>query len=444
MYNIKTSVIMKNLMNFSKLAITALITSSLFVACGEEISETTCDTQYTANTGNVKNAGIAVDLGLPSGTKWANMNVGATSESDNGVLFVWGDATGSQLMAKDLTSYTNVTDQTSVEKLFEMYKGAENDGVVSDTTTLAIIAEAKLINTTSVTDAEIRETILAFVEAKLDDAKSKNTEKGTFVYEATLKNNDFDLIVNLDGDMYIERLPNIKEVLKLDHNPAAQDTIDYYKKYVYEKETTLSIDRIGSKSVKYYNSWLANNYADVKDQFGVLMRKDYTGGDIGSAPKDRLDDKKKDNLTFVPAYSIVKNANHDPATANWGGNWRMPTTADFVELLEYCEWEFVGNGYKVTSKVEGNNNSIFLPAAGYRYGDQWYGNGNAGYYATGEIIGTYHFPSMADQLSGSKGELVSTENMPNMLIFQHGQYNSLDIYNNLSTSFGVSVRPVTD
>jgi hypothetical protein len=30
-----------------------------------------------------------------------------------------------------------------------------------------------------------------------------------------------------------------------------------------------------------------------------------------------------------------------------------------------------------------------------------------------------------------------------MLIFQHGQYNSLDIYNNLSTSFGVSVRPVT-
>ena len=33
--------------------------------------------------------------------------------------------------------------------------------------------------------------------------------------------------------------------------------------------------------------------------------------------------------------------------------------------------------------------------------------------------------------------------MPNMLVFQHGLYNSLDMYHNLSTSFGVSVRPVT-
>ena len=50
---------------------------------------------------------------------------------------------------------------------------------------------------------------------------------------------------------------------------------------------------------------------------------------------------------------------------------------------------------------------------------------------------------MADQFNGSKGTISSNENMPNMLIFQHGQYNSIDIYNNLSSSFGVSVRPVT-
>jgi len=72
-----------------------------------------------------------------------------------------------------------------------------------------------------------------------------------------------------------------------------------------------------------------------------------------------------------------------------------------------------------------------------------YGNGNAGYYATGEITGTFHFPSMTEQVNGSKGAVNASENMPNMLIFQHGLYNSLDMYHNLSTSFGVSVRPVT-
>ena len=35
-----------------------------------------------------------VDLGLPSGLKWAKCNVGATSESDYGVFFQWGETSG--------------------------------------------------------------------------------------------------------------------------------------------------------------------------------------------------------------------------------------------------------------------------------------------------------------------------------------------------------------
>ena len=54
---------MKKIMNFSKLAISTLIMSSVFVACSEEITENTVNAQYTANTGNIKAAGQAVDLG---------------------------------------------------------------------------------------------------------------------------------------------------------------------------------------------------------------------------------------------------------------------------------------------------------------------------------------------------------------------------------------------
>lgn len=35
----------------------------------------------------------AVDLGLPSGTKWASCNLGATSPEDEGLYFCWGDVT---------------------------------------------------------------------------------------------------------------------------------------------------------------------------------------------------------------------------------------------------------------------------------------------------------------------------------------------------------------
>ena len=35
-----------------------------------------------------------VDLGLPSGTLWATMNVGASKPSDYGLFFQWGDTSG--------------------------------------------------------------------------------------------------------------------------------------------------------------------------------------------------------------------------------------------------------------------------------------------------------------------------------------------------------------
>lgn len=35
-----------------------------------------------------------IDLGLSSGTKWANMNIGATKETDYGLFFQWGDTVG--------------------------------------------------------------------------------------------------------------------------------------------------------------------------------------------------------------------------------------------------------------------------------------------------------------------------------------------------------------
>ena len=399
-------------MNYSKLALSALVTSSLFVACSEEISENTVDTPYTANTANIRNAGQAVDLGLPSGTLWASVNVGAASETDNGILFVWGDVTGTKLLADNSTSYTDVTEQTPLSDLFDLYKGDEKTGKVCDTTTISKTTEPLLIDLSAVEDDQKKDAIVSFVENKLNFVKESNPG----FLEATLTNEDFVLVMDWDGSKFVERIPSQK---------TERDTLDYYKKFKYASSSDLVINKIGSTEVKYFESPLASSYSEVKDEFDVVMRKDYIGGDI----KD------------VPVYSIIADAKYDAATANWGDGWKMPTTEQIRELIDSCKWEFTGTGYRVSSKV--NNNSIFLPAAGYRYGDKWYGNGNAGYYATGEIFGIYHFPSMAEQANDGKGAINGNEDMPNMLIFQHGKFdNSINIYSNLSTSYGFSIRPV--
>ena len=74
--------------------------------------------------------------------------------------------------------------------------------------------------------------------------------------------------------------------------------------------------------------------------------------------------------TYNKPMSDISGTEYDAATANWGGDWRMPTYNEMYELIDNCTWTWTiqngVNGYKVASKV--NSNYIFLPAAGYRNG----------------------------------------------------------------------------
>jgi uncharacterized protein (TIGR02145 family) len=74
---------------------------------------------------------------------------------------------------------------------------------------------------------------------------------------------------------------------------------------------------------------------------------------------------------FTDELTTLKAAD-DAATQIWGGNWRMPTIDEWSELKNNCDWIWTDNynntnvaGDIVTSKTNGN--SIFLPAAGFRY-----------------------------------------------------------------------------
>ncbi|MBR5175420.1 MAG: leucine-rich repeat protein [Bacteroidales bacterium] len=70
---------------------------------------------------------------------------------------------------------------------------------------------------------------------------------------------------------------------------------------------------------------------------------------------------------------IVLDLEDDAAHVNLGGNWRMPTNAEWTELVENCIWTWTKqngvNGWLVTA---GSGNSIFLPAAGYWIGTSLY------------------------------------------------------------------------
>lgn len=124
-------------------------------------------------------------------------------------------------------------------------------------------------------------------------------------------------------------------------------------------------------------------------------------------------------------YGTVDNkttleAADDAARANWGGSWRMPTKAEQDELRNNCTWTWTTqngvNGYKVTGT---NGNSIFLPAAGYRYDRSLYYAGSYGYYWSSSLYTDY----------------------PNLAYSLYFDLSSVDWYYS-NRYYGQSVRPV--
>lgn len=96
---------------------------------------------------------------------------------------------------------------------------------------------------------------------------------------------------------------------------------------------------------------------------------------------------------------ITPTSGHDAPRENWGGSWRLPTTAEFEELSQKCSWKWDSNkkGYKITGP---NGNSIFLPALGYVYTSgiterttETKGFGLEGRYWTSDLHETFQFTS---------------------------------------------------
>ena len=125
---------------------------------------------------------------------------------------------------------------------------------------------------------------------------------------------------------------------------------------------------------------------------------------------------------------ISGDATYDAATANWGSSWRMPTEAECQELVDDCTWTWTTqensdgeeiNGYLVKGT---NGNSIFLPAAGDRYGSSLYYDGTIGNYWSSSPYASHSYYA-----------------------YDLNFYSSyLYVYNVYGRWYGRSVRPVSE
>lgn len=94
----------------------------------------------------------------------------------------------------------------------------------------------------------------------------------------------------------------------------------------------------------------------------------------------------QDEYDHGDAYRIYEDLTleQDAAHVNLGGNWRMPTQAEFQELIDNCDDTYTDDyngtgvaGLIFTSRVNGN--SVFFPYAGFCEDSSVYRVGETGY-----------------------------------------------------------------
>ena len=125
---------------------------------------------------------------------------------------------------------------------------------------------------------------------------------------------------------------------------------------------------VGASSPEGYGNYYAWGETTTKSDYSIRSYQYHNGSE------------------YVNIGSKISGTQYDVARAQWGGSWRMPTKAEFEELINRCTWTWTTynnvNGYKVTGP---NGNSIFLPAAGYRDGTELYNRGSHGRYWSGSL-----------------------------------------------------------
>ncbi len=328
----------------------------------------------------------AVDLGLPSGTLWANMNVGASAPEQVGGYYAWGE----------------IEEKTSYNWESYLYDGA--DGHLSYLNLGDIRGTQYDVAHTEQGGDWVMPTLEQIQELFNNCEKVYGTRKGmpgvkfigqngnsifipfpgyyendnlnsfgseSFYWTSTLeeKYNGVGLgpcTFMIEYGSYFADDPfygqPVRAVINQSQTPAGPVAVDLG----LPSGTKWANMNVGATAPEEYGGYYAWGETEEKDYYDESTYAYYQDGN------------------YVNIGDDIAGTEYDVAHVKWGGDWVMPTSDQVQELLDNTtsEWTQVNgvNGRKFTSNAVGNSNSIFVPAAGVR----WYGylnyEGNYGYY----------------------------------------------------------------
>lgn len=361
--------------------------------------------------------GTPVDLGLPSGTLWADFNVGASKPSEPGNYYGWGETE-----THTLYSWENYTLYDYDNEVWIKWEGDSLDFGNTDID----VAHVKWGGQWRTPSCAQYKELAEYCTWTLTE------EDGMRGYKVTGKNGN-SIFIPFNG-VITDHIQSVGVIGNYWSSSRYKDP-EYlgYALFIApgeDMEDSLDPDACAYRYYGYGIRPVIGNYMETKKFEAVDMAlpsgTKWANMNIGAPSPEKAgniyawaevevkDTYSKENYSFYDAatqtfepvgeqresiyYNVAEEMNdtvnvydiqgsgYDMAAHELGENWTTPTLEQYGELMQYCTWTWTTqngvNGYLVTAS---NNNSIFLPAAGIYINEDISGNGISFYYWTANM-----------------------------------------------------------
>lgn len=342
-----------------------------------------------------------VDLGLPSGNLWAKCNLGASAPEAYGDYYAWGE-----VEPKQMYTYPNHKwyKEGAPSLGFTKYNNEDGKLTLEDADDAVIQKLGNGWRTPTLADfRELTNQKLTTIE--------KTTLNGVAGYQITSKRNKKSIFIPFAG--FKNDKPQTREIsaseevaICMTNQRRIDDQVFNCWTFAFEQDRIRRYgkrrpDGISIRPVKGPGVPVPNNCVDLGLASGVLWAKYNIGTTEPTQPGNyyawgELSTKKEyysTNYKHFDKHGVIKynekdgktvlEPGDDVARTNLGAGYRIPTKADWEELLEDCKWEAVTVTLPIELdpsqkksiarwKVTGpNGNSIVLPMTGGFKADGW-------------------------------------------------------------------------
>ena len=342
---------------------------------------------YSSEPSGTENGYEYVDLGLPSGVKWATCNIGATQPLEYGNFYSWGELSSDIKVVNDTIRFDWVTYKYSydgTDTAITKYCTEDGKRILDPEDDVANVEWGGKWRMPTKDDFVELGQYCSFIRGYIDGVYGiaiTSTINGATIYAPAAGAYLSNIYIHPTLGITTQNVGAYWSSSLCELTDSEGEKSAYFGSFNDKDISLTGVYRCLGLSVRpVYDPFDPSvnedngEYVDLGLPSGIKLgscnmgaTKPYEYGNFYAWGKvAEMQYNENDSTIYLdPTCYPAENRSCDPVTMEKGDGWRMPSKEDVLEIYQYCTFRRgYSNGVYGIYIIGANNNHVFVPAAG--------------------------------------------------------------------------------